>query len=323
MKSSVRKYLIWVWAASLWSAGCGEKARLFEVSFHRHSEGQFISSVIDLGENREVAQWGNLSLDFDTGDRSRTVDTEYCLTNNDSPKLGNYFTYTRSPMRLGVFNDFPNLKVVTSDPDAPLPLYFSWGNQWESAKYWVLFDFKQAFSFTRVVAAVVSHYPNQHLPHILVYAGESEEGEFRQVGEGFLPADAREKLENKQGYGGNYEIPANLPPSAARARFLKIVFDKPQIGIDTVILQYLRVWGKVKNVSQLFTSQFKAVSAATAEDIAGPVETVFKGVSWVDSGMPIPCPENRFVRFLVRVEPIYDVALPAGSVSGKFTPVLL
>ena len=330
MNSAFRRWLVWVGVFYLWGTGCAGKSPSFDVAFQSGDGRHFVSRTIDFGESQEVYRWGGLTLDIDLKDQAGLLEAEYCLTNNSSPRLGNYYTYTFSPDRMGTYMDFSSQfvdqRVVMSHDnkgEVRANPSFNWPDKWESEKYHVLFDFKQAFTLTKVEVSVASYYPNQFLPHILVYAGSAGEQGLKQVGEGFLPEEAKKKLDEKMGYGGHYLIEATLGRSASSVRFLKVVFDKPQIGISHVLVPYVRVWGKLERLSQVAAIRIKAVSASGAEEIEGPPDRIFKEAAWFDYGQPIPCPENRFVRFLVKVDPLYDPVFSVESVSGKITPLLL
>ena len=327
-----RRILFVVSLVFLWGTGCGiEERRTADAVFQKSStqEGVFVSGVVDFGEERDVYRWEDLKLDFDLEGGQQVLEREYCLTNNGTPRIGNFFSYTRTRDITGLYmtakGQLDQPVTVSHNMQGVLQsdVSFNWPARWEGFHYHALFDFKQVFTFTRVELAVISHYPNQYLPHILVRASKAESGPYTLVGEGWLPEDAREKLEQKKPYGGQYEIVANLDSTSVNARFLNIVFDKPQLGISDVLLPYVRIWGRVSALSQLVHIRVKAVSAMKAEHINGEPDEVFRGATWFEPDKPIPCPENRFIRLLVQVRPIYDPVVSIQRISGRITAFFL
>jgi hypothetical protein len=150
----------------------------------------------------------------------------------------------------------------------------------------------------------------------MAYAGNDTADTMRKVGDAWLPDEARYRLNEKRAYGGTYEILLNLEDRAV-GRFLKVVFDKPQIGISDVLIPHVRAWGRVQDLSQLTSIRMKSRSAATADDVSGPSVQVFKEARWEEYRGRVGCPQNRYLRLLLEIRPLYEIPLNPTGVEGR------
>ena len=284
------------------------------------SDGIFLSDVIDFGADKIVYRWEDLNFVVDLAEWERIRSTEYCLTNNVTPNLGNPFWYAPVADHTGRYRDYEGKDlegpVVASHDLAGRPqerISFNWPGVWNEMRYEVLFDFKQKYDFTRVTAVASSRSPHQFLPHLIAYTSDLSDQPFTEVGDVWFSDDVRAALGRRRPYGGEYEMAIDLE---TRGRFLKLVFHKPEMGADHVLVHQVHVWGRVADPHQLVDIRYKAVSDGVADSLALPAR-VFTSTGWLEHGDPVSCPTNRFLRLMVSVEPLFAHPITVKSVVAQ------